>query len=146
MTWNVDVGKQKEIDMKTLLPPGWPRPKGYANGLVAPKGVTIYLGGQVGWNVNEEFETDDFAGQFKQVLLNIVAILKEADAKPEHIVRLTWFIGDKQEYLSSLKEIGAAYREIVGAHYPAMSVIEVSGFIEDGAKLEIEATAVIPED
>lgn len=127
-----------------LQPPDWPRAKGYSNGIVA-SGKTVYLAGIVGWNENEEFETDDFAGQVRQILLNIVAILKEAEAKPEHIVRMTWFIGDKDEYLASLKGIGDAYREIIGRHYPVMAVIEVSGFIEDGAKLEIQATAVIPD-
>jgi enamine deaminase RidA (YjgF/YER057c/UK114 family) len=130
--------------MEILQPPGWPRPKGYSNGIVA-RGRTIFLGGQVGWNESETFETSDFAGQFKQILNNIVTILKEADAGPEHIVRMTWFIGDKQEYQSALKDIGAAYRDVIGHHYPAMSVIEVNGFIEDRAKLEIEATAVIPD-
>lgn len=130
--------------MEILQPPDWPRPKGYSNGVVA-RGRTVFLAGQVGWNEQEEFETDDFAGQFRQALLNIVAILKQAGAAPDHIVRLTWFIGDKKEYLAALKDIGAAYRDIIGSHYPAMSVIEVSGFIEEGAKLEIEATAVIPD-
>lgn len=128
---------------KILQPPGWPTAKGYSNGIAA-SGETVYLAGMVGWNEQEQFETDDFTGQFRQVLLNIVAVLNEAGAKPEHIVRMTWFIGDKREYLSALKGIGQAYREIIGRHYPAMSVIEVSGFIEDGAKLEIETTAVIP--
>ena len=127
-----------------LQPPGWPRAKGYSNGIVA-SGRTVYVGGMVGWNEKEQFETDDFTGQFRQILLNIIAVLNEAHAKPEHIVRMTWFIGDKQEYLSSLKGIGEAYRDIIGRHYPAMAVIEVKGFIEDGAKLEIEATAVIPD-
>ena len=129
---------------KFLQPAGWPRAKGYSNGVMA-SGRTVYVGGMVGWNEKEQFETDDFAGQFRQVLLNIVAVLNEAEAKPEHIVRMTWFIGDKQQYLSALKGIGEAYREIIGRHYPAMAVIEVSGFIEEGAKLEIEATAVIPD-
>lgn len=127
-----------------LQPPNWPRAKGYSNGIVAG-GKTVYLAGIVGWNENEEFETEDFAGQVRQILLNIVAVLKEADARPEHIVRMTWFIGDKDEYLASRKGIGEAYREIIGRHYPVMAVIEVSGFIEDGAKLEIQATAVIPD-
>ncbi len=132
-----------ESPPKFLQPPGWPRAKGYSNGIVA-SGQTVYVGGMVGWNENEQFETDDFAGQFRQVLLNIVTVLNEANARPEHIVRMTWYIGNKQEYLSALKDIGVAYREIIGRHYPVMAVIEVSGFIEDGAKLEIEATAVIP--
>ncbi len=129
---------------KFLQPPGWPTAKGYSHGIVA-SGRTVYVAGMVGWNQEERFETDDFAGQFRQVLLNIVDVLKEADAEPEHIVRMTWFIGDKREYLSALKSIGEAYREIIGRHYPVMAVIEVSGFIEDGAKLEIETTAVIPD-
>lgn len=127
-----------------LQPPGWPRAKGYSNGIVA-SGRTIYLGGMVGWNEKEVFEADDFAGQFRQILLNIVAVLNEAGARPEHLVRMTWYISDKQEYLGALKEIGTAYRDIIGRHYPVMAVIEVKGFIEDGAKLEIEATAVIPD-
>jgi enamine deaminase RidA (YjgF/YER057c/UK114 family) len=127
-----------------LQPPDWPRAKGYSNGIVA-SGKTVYLAGIVGWNEKEEFATDDFAGQFRQILLNIVAVLNEAGAKPEHIVRMTWYIGDKQEYLAALKGIGEAYREIIGRHYPVMAVIEVGGFIEDGAKLEIETTAVVPE-
>ena len=130
--------------METLQPPGWTRPKGYSHGIVA-RGTLAVLGGQVGWNEREEFETDDFAGQAKQALENIVAILAEAGAGPEHIVRMTWFIGNRQEYLGCQSELGAAYREVIGRHFPAMSVIEVKGFIEAGAKLEIEATAVIPD-
>jgi len=126
-----------------LQPPGWPRAKGYSNGVVA-SGRTVYVAGTVGWNEQGVFETDDFAGQFRQILMNICAVLNEADAKPEHIVRMTWFIGNKREYLASLKSIGEAYREIIGRHYPAMTVIEVSGFIADGTKLEIETTAVVP--
>jgi enamine deaminase RidA (YjgF/YER057c/UK114 family) len=105
----------------------------------------VFVAGQVGWNEREQFETDDFAGQARQVFQNIVMVLNEAGAGPEHIVRMTWFIADKKEYLGSLKEIGAAYKEIIGRFYPPMSVIEVSGFIEDGAKLEVETTAMIPE-
>ena len=130
--------------MQVLQPSGWPRPKGYSNGLVA-SGKMVFLAGLIGWNEEERIETDDFAGQARQVFQNIVSVLKEAGAGPEHIVRMTWFVSDKKEYLASLKGIGAAYREIIGRHYPAMSVIEVSGFIEEGAKLEVEATAVIPE-
>ncbi len=130
--------------MQILQPTGWPRPKGYSNGVVA-SGKMVFLAGFVGWNEEEKFETDDFAGQARQAFQNIVSVLKVAGAGPEHIVRMTWFVSDKREYLASLKEIGAAYREIIGRHYPAMSVIEVSGFIEEGAKLEVETTAVIPE-
>ncbi|HER25730.1 MAG TPA: RidA family protein [Rhodospirillales bacterium] len=132
-----------DTSFEYLQPPGWPRAKGYSNGIVA-SGRTVYVGGMVGWNENEQFETDDFAGQLRQVLLNIVAVLAEAQARPEHIVRMTWYIGDKRQYLSALKEIGQAYRDIIGRHYPVMAVIEVRGFIEDGARLEIETTAVIP--
>ncbi|MCP3670346.1 MAG: RidA family protein [Gammaproteobacteria bacterium] len=130
--------------MEILQPPGWARPRGYSNGIVA-RGRLVFLGGQVGWNANEEFETDDFPGQAKQALSNITTLLAEAGGSAEHIVRLTWFIADRQEYLASLEELGAAYREVIGRHFPVMSVIEVKGFIEDGAKLEIEATAVIPD-
>ncbi len=129
--------------MEYLQPPDWPRPKGYSNGIVAG-GKTVYLAGMVGWNESEQFEAEDFVGQFRQILKNITAVLAEAGAAPEHLVRLTWFIGDRGEYLAALKEIGAVYREIIGRHYPVMSVIEVRGFVEPGAKLEIEATAVIP--
>ncbi len=130
--------------MEILQPPGWVRPRGYSNGIVA-QGRLVFLGGQVGWNANEEFETEDFCGQAKQALCNITTLLVEAGGRAEHIVRLTWFIGDRQEYLACRKELGAAYREVIGRHFPAMSVIEVKGFIEIGAKLEIEATAVIPD-
>ncbi len=130
--------------MQILQPPGWARPKGYSNGIAA-KGQLVFMGGQVGWNSQEEFESDDFSAQARQALSNIVAILAEAGGHAEHIVRMTWFIGDKEEYLGCLKDLGAAYREVIGAHFPVMSVIEVKGFIEDGAKLEIEATAVIPD-
>ena len=129
--------------MQTVNPEGWPRPRGYANAVIA-EGRTVFLAGMVGWNEAEEFETDELAGQFRQALTNIVTVLKAADSGPEHLVRLTWFIADKEEYLRSLKEIGAAYRDIIGRHFPAMSVIEVRGFIEARAVLEIEATAVIP--
>ncbi|WP_020591879.1 RidA family protein [Kiloniella laminariae] len=130
---------------RQLQPPGWPVAKGYSNGIIAARGQTVYLAGIIGWNEKEEFESDDFAVQFRQALQNIVAVLKEAEAKPEHIVRMTWFIRDKQEYLSSLKAVGEAYREVIGRHYPVMAVVEVSAFMEDRAKLEIETTAVIPD-
>lgn len=130
--------------MKILQPPDWPRPKGYSNGIVA-RGTHVILSGIVGWNEKEEFETDDFAGQVSQVLRNIVLLLEQADAKPEHLVRLTWYITNCDEYLNALKTIGADYREIIGRHYPTMAVVEVSALIEDGAKVEIEATAIIPD-
>jgi enamine deaminase RidA (YjgF/YER057c/UK114 family) len=130
--------------MQFLQPPGWTKPKGYSNGIVA-KGRLVFVAGQVGWNAQEKFETSDFAGQAKQALQNIVAILAEAGAKPEHICRMTWYVGDRKEYNASLKELGAAYREVIGKNFPVMTAIQVAGFVEDGAKLEIEVTAVIPD-
>ena len=129
--------------MQTLNPNGWPRPQGYSNGVVA-QGRMVFIAGMVGWNAQERFETADFAGQAKQALQNIVTVLAQAGGRPEHLVRLTWFVADKQEYLDCRPQLGAVYKDVIGRHYPAMSVIEVKGFIEDGAKLEIEATAVIP--
>lgn len=128
--------------MDILHPENWKAAKGYANGIAA-EGRTVYLGGQVGWNADQEFETDDFVGQVEQSLENIVAILAEADAGPQNIVRLTWYILDKQEYLSRLHDLGAAYRRVLGRHFPAMSMVEVNALIEDRAKVEIEATAVV---
>ena len=129
--------------MKILQPPGWPRPKGYSNGISA-EGRLVFLAGQIGWNPEERVVSDDLAGQARQALSNIVAILAEGDAKPEHIVRMDWFVTDRNEYNASLKEIGAAYRELIGNHYPAMMAVEISGLVEDGAKVEIEVTAVVP--
>ena len=126
-----------------LNPSAWKRPIGYANG-VAAEGRTIFLGGQVGWDADQVFQTGEFVGQVEQALRNIVAILEEAGAGPEHLVRLTWFVSDKQEYLAALREVGAAYRRVIGRNFPAMSLLEIKGFVEDGAKVEIEATAVIP--
>lgn len=130
--------------MKILQPPGWPQPKGYSNG-VAAKGTMIFVAGMVGWNEKEEFETDDFAGQARQALKNIVAVLAEAGAKPEHITRMTWYLGDKDEYNAALRDLGKVYQEEIGKVYPAMTGIQVAGFVEAGAKLEIEVTAVIPD-
>lgn len=129
--------------MQVLQPKTWKRPKGYANGIVA-EGRMIFVAGQVGWDEQERFKSDSFAGQAEQALANIVAILAEAGAGPEHLVRLTWFVVDKAEYLASLEATGTAYRRVIGRHYPAMSVVEVKGLYEDGARLEIEATAVLP--
>ena len=130
--------------MKILQLPGWPKPKGYSNGIVA-KGRLVFVAGQVGWNAQEKFETSNFAGQARQALKNIVAILAEAGAGPEHICRMDWFLADVNEYNASLKELGAAYREVIGKHYPVMTAVQVGGFVETGAKLEIEVTAVLPE-
>ena len=128
-----------------LQPPGWAKPKGYANGMAA-KGRLVFVAGQIGWNPEScQFETDDFAEQTAQALRNVAAVLTEAGADPSHVTRMTWYITDKAAYLGSLREIGRAWREILGKHYPAMAVVVVSALIEDRAKVEIEATAVVPE-
>ena len=126
-----------------LHPAGWQPAKGYANGIVTSGGRTVFLGGQIGWNADQVFETDDFVEQTRQALANIVAILAEAGGGPEHIVRLTWFVTSKKEYLANLRGLGAAYREVMGQHYPAMAVVEVRRLVEPLARLEIEATAVL---
>lgn len=128
---------------RSLLPSGWPRPRGYSNG-VAASGTLIFTAGIIGWDENEEFVASDLAGQFRQVLVNTMAVLAEAGAGPEHVVRMTWYITDREEYLASLPAIGAAYRELVGRNFPAMAVVEVSALVEAHAKIEIETTAVIP--
>jgi len=131
--------------MHTILQPdGWAKPVGYANG-VAARGRQIFVGGQIGWNARQEFETDDFVAQVRQTLANVMAILAEANAGPEHIVSMTWYFTDKAEYLANLKGIGQAYREIVGRHFPAMAAVQVVALIEDRAKVEIQATAVVPD-
>ena len=130
--------------MKILQPPSWARPRGFSNG-VAAKGQMIFVSGMVGWDAEGKFVSNEFVGQARQALKNIVEILAEAKAKPEHITRITWYVIDKKEYLAASKELGAAYREIIGGHYPAMTAVEVSGLIEDQAKIEIEVTAVIPD-
>ena len=130
-------------NIKFLLPEGWEQPKGYSQAVMA-EGKQIFISGQIGWDETATFQTDDFAEQAGQALRNIVSILAAANAGAEHITRLTWFITDKQEYLASLKSLGQKYREEVGRHFPAMSVVEVKSLMEDRAKVEIEATAVIP--
>lgn len=130
--------------MEILLPPGWPRPKGYANG-ISTTGRTIFVSGQVGWDVHECFVSDGFVGQLRQTLLNIVEVLREGGANPEHIVRMTWYIVDKADYLANRAEVGAIYREIIGANYPVMSMVVVKALLEDRAKVEIEVTAVVPD-
>jgi enamine deaminase RidA (YjgF/YER057c/UK114 family) len=130
---------------KALQPTGWKAAKGYSNAMLATGGRTVYLGGQIGWTREQLFETDDFVGQVRQALQNIVEILHEAGGRPEHIVRMTWFVTDKAEYLESLDELGEAYRSVMGRHFPAMSVVQVVALVEDAAKVEIEATAVLPE-
>lgn len=130
--------------MKILQPPGWPQPRGYANGIAA-RGTIVAVAGQVGWDANCQFQTDDFAGQTRQALANVAAVLAEAGAKPEHIVRMTWYVTSKAEYLAAGKAVGAAYREIIGRHYPAMTAVEVNALMEDRAKVEIEVTAIVPD-
>ena len=128
-----------------LHPKHWKPARGYANG-VAASGRMVFTGGIIGWNAACEFETDDFVGQVAQALRSIVEVLAEAGAKPEHLVRLTWYVTDKTEYLSNLKGLGTVYKEIIGRHYPAMALVQVVALVEDRAKVEIEATAVIPLD
>jgi enamine deaminase RidA (YjgF/YER057c/UK114 family) len=129
--------------MKILQPPGWARPRGFSNGIAAT-GKMVFVAGQIGWTGEGVWQAKDFAGQFRQALKNTLAVLAEAGAGPGHIVRMTWYIVDKREYLGAIKEVGAAYREIIGRHYPAMAVVQVGALVEDEARLEIETTAVIP--
>jgi enamine deaminase RidA (YjgF/YER057c/UK114 family) len=133
------------MTMQILQPPGWARPKGFSNG-ISCQGRLVFIGGQIGWSGQREWLDRSFAGQFRQALKNILDILAQAGGRPEHLVRLTWYVLDRKEYLASLMELGAAYRELMGRHYPTMAVVQVSGLVEDAARLEIEATAVIPEE
>ena len=127
-----------------LHPKHWKKAQGYANGIAA-SGRMVFCGGLIGWNADQQFESDDFVAQAAQTLRNIVEVLAEAGARPEHLVRLTWYVIDKQDYLGHLKALGRAYRDIIGNHYPAMALVQVAALVEDRAKVEIEATAVIPE-
>jgi enamine deaminase RidA (YjgF/YER057c/UK114 family) len=126
-----------------LHPQNWKRPKGYANGIAA-EGRTVFLAGQVGWNADQQFDSEDFVAQTRQALANIVALVHEAGGGPEHITRLTWFVIDKKEYMSRLSELGQAYRGVMGKHFPVMTLVQVVALVEDQARLEIEATAVVP--
>jgi enamine deaminase RidA (YjgF/YER057c/UK114 family) len=131
--------------MKLLNPKTWAKPKGYANGIAA-RGTLVFVAGQIGWNgEKEKFESDDFVAQTRQALANIVAVLAESGARPEHLVRLTWYVTEKQEYVARLAEIGKAYREVIGRHFPTMALVQVAALVEDRAKVEIEATAVVPD-
>ena len=130
---------------EVLHPRSWRSPKGYANGIAA-RGRHIFVGGQIGWNADQVFETSDFPGQVRQALENVVAVLREGGAGPEHLVRLTWYVTDKQLYLSSLKGVGEAYRAVIGKSFPAMALVQVVALVEDEALVEIEATAVVPDD
>jgi enamine deaminase RidA (YjgF/YER057c/UK114 family) len=129
--------------VKALNPPGWPRGKGYSHGIEA-EGRLVFVSGQVGWDEAMKFRSRDFAAQLRQALRNTVAVLAEAGARPEHVVRMTWYVVDKAEYLGALAEVGAAYREVMGKNFPAMAVVVVKDLVEDGARLEIETTAVVP--
>lgn len=130
--------------MEKVNPPHWKRPSGYANG-VSARGRMVFVAGQIGWNGNEEFETDELVGQVRQALQNTMEVLKEANAGPEHIARMTWYVVNKREYLDSVKEIGQVYREIIGKNFAAMSLVQVADLLEDRAKVEIETTAVVPD-
>ena len=129
--------------MQVLHPKHWARAKGFSNGIVA-EGRQVFVAGQVGWNAEQKFASDDFAAQVEQALVNIVEVLAEAGALPEHIVRLTWYVTDKREYVSRLGDVGQAYRRVIGRHFPTMTLVQVVALVEDRAKVEIEATAVIP--
>jgi enamine deaminase RidA (YjgF/YER057c/UK114 family) len=129
--------------MQILHPKNWAPAKGFANG-VAATGRQIFVAGQVGWNAEQRFESDDFVAQVEQALANIVAVLAEAEARPEHLARLTWYVTDKREYLARLAEVGQAYRRVIGRHFPAMTLVQIAALVEDRAKVEIEATAVVP--
>ena len=130
--------------MDVLQPAGWPRPKGYANGIAA-RGKQVYVSGMIGWDADGRFQTDDFVGQSRQALENCLAVLREAGAGPEHIVRMTWYVLDRREYLDAGAALGAAYRDVMGRNYPAMSALQVAGLMEERARVEIEVTAVVPD-
>ena len=131
--------------MHVLQPPGWAKLRGFSNGIAVKGGTAVYVAGQVGWTGSGAWQATDFAGQFRQALRNVLDVLAQARGRPEHIVRLTWYVVDRAEYLAGLKAVGDAYRDLMGRHYPAMSVVQVSGLVEAQARLEIEATAVIPD-
>jgi enamine deaminase RidA (YjgF/YER057c/UK114 family) len=129
---------------KKIQPPDWAEPKGYANGVMA-RGTLLFVGGQIGWNTQQQFESDDFVAQTRQALLNIAAVLKAGGAGPEHMVRMTWYVVDRMEYIDSLKALGGVYREVMGKNFPAMTCVQVAGLVEERARVEIEVTAVVPD-
>ncbi len=131
--------------LQTLLPPGWPRPKGYANGVLAPRGRQIFVAGMIGWDAQGHFASDRLADQARVALANVVAVLAQAGARPEHITRMTWYVTSKRDYIDQGREIGAAFRELVGSFSIAMTAVQVVALIEDQAKVEIEVTAVLPD-
>lgn len=130
--------------MKILQPSGWPQPRGYSNGIAA-RGQQVFVAGMIGWDEQRRFASDDFVAQARQALRNIVTVLAAAGARPEHITRMTWYVTSKPEYLAAAQALGAAYREVIGRHYPVMTAVEVSALMEDDAKVEIEVTAVVPD-
>lgn len=129
---------------KKIQPPDWAEPKGYANGILA-RGALLFVGGQIGWNAQQQFESDDFVVQARQALENIAAVLKAGGAGPEHMVRMTWYVVDREEYLASLKALGGVYREVMGRNFPAMTCVQVAALVEERARIEIEVTAVLPD-
>ena len=129
---------------KVLQPPDWAAPKGYANGILA-RGALLFVGGQIGWNAQQQFDSDDFIAQCRQALINVVAVLQAGGAGPEHMVRMTWYVVSRDEYNARLKELGGVYREVIGKNFPAMSCVQVAGLMEARAKVEIEVTAVLPD-
>ncbi len=132
------------MTFKQLQPPGWAPAKGYANGIAA-RGTHVFVGGQIGWNAQQQFESDDFIAQTQQALRNVAAVLAEAGAGPEHMVRMTWYVTDRVEYNSRLKELGGVYRDVMGRNFPAMTCVQVAALMEARAKVEIEVTAVLPD-
>lgn len=131
------------MTIQKIQPPDWAEPRGYANGIVA-QGRLLFVGGQIGWNARQEFESDDFVAQTRQALLNIREVLEAAGGGPEHMARMTWYVADREEYIASLKALGSAYREVMGKHFPAMTCVQVAGLVEARARVEIEVTAVLP--
>ena len=129
---------------KKLQPPDWAEPRGYANGVLA-RGTLLFVGGQIGWNARQEFKSDDFVAQSRQTLKNVMAVLKTGGAGPEHMVRMTWYVVERAEYVARLEELGSVYREVMGKNFPAMTCVEVSGLVEERACVEIEVTAVLPD-
>ena len=139
------MGSQEGLSVRALHPAGWAPSKGFSNGIAA-EGRQVFVAGQIGWNAQQEIVSDDFVAQVDQALRNIVEILAEAGARPEHIVRLTWYVTDKREYLARAREVGQAYQNVIDRHYPAMTLVQVAALLEERAKVEIESTAVVPAE
>jgi enamine deaminase RidA (YjgF/YER057c/UK114 family) len=135
---------ERKREMEVLQPPNWPRPSGFSNGIAA-RGTLVFIAGQIGWDEHGRFQSSDFSEQVRQALKNVLAVLAVGGGRPEHIMRMTWYVTSKQEYLAAYKAIGPIYRELMGKHYPAMTAVQVTALVEDAAKVEIEATAVIPD-